>query len=84
MLKNAVEKAVDMETGKAAGNYMRGQYLIRFLIIGAALTGAALLGQRIGYISLLWGAAAGIFTMQIAAYSLKFSYKKYADKGIDS
>jgi hypothetical protein len=77
LLNAAVEKAVEIETGKSAGNYMRGQYLLRFLLIGAVLVAAALISTRTANQSILWGAVAGVFTMQIAAYSLKFYYKKY-------
>jgi hypothetical protein len=77
MLKNVVEKAADMETGNEASNYIRIQHLIRFVLTGAVLTACALVGTRINHISLLWGAVAGIFTMQIAAYSLNFFYKKH-------
>jgi hypothetical protein len=77
MLKNVVEKAIDMETGKDAGNYVRIQYLLRFVLTGVVLIACALFGTRINHMSLFWGAVAGIFTMQIAAYFTSFFYKKH-------
>jgi hypothetical protein len=76
MLRNAVENAVHMETGKDASNYMRGQYLLRFMALTAVLVAAALVATRSDYMSLLWGAIAGVFTMQIATYSMKVLYKE--------
>jgi len=70
MLERAVNKAVEKETGAAAGNYIRIQYLLRFFLTGAVLVGCALLNH-----TMLWGAAAGIFTLQIAALTSRFHTK---------
>ena len=70
MLERTVRKTVGIEK-KAAVNYVRFQYFLRYLITGLVLTLSAVLP----FIS-LWGAAAGIFTMPPAAF--------YAKKFIDS
>ena len=66
MLKREVERIADTE-GKNAGSIARVQYFIRFLLTGLVLVLAAVTP----FID-LWGAVAGIFTLQIAAYSMKF------------
>ena len=57
------------------GAYGGGQYFVRFLLTGAVLVLAA----RSEYIS-LWGAIAGIFTLQIAAYMLRIFIARDAVK----
>ena len=69
MLERAVAKAVDMSDLEAGKNYMRGQYFLRFLFTGLVLAAAAIAPDNIVNI---WGAAAGIFTFQIAAIMTKF------------
>ncbi|MCL1819836.1 MAG: ATP synthase subunit I [Oscillospiraceae bacterium] len=69
MIDKAVVKSLDKE-GKSAANYIRLQYLIRYLLTGAVLIAAAL----IPFIN-LWGAIAGVFTMPIAAYSLRITLR---------
>jgi hypothetical protein len=64
-----VLKAVDMET-KRGGNYMRIQYLLRFLLTGGVLA----LGALTPVFS-LWGVAAGIFTLPIATHLVRFFEK---------
>ena len=71
MLNNAVEKAVNLTESKSAANYMRGQFLIRFVLLAAVLVASALLD----FIN-LWGAVYGVFTLQISAYAMKFLYKE--------
>ena len=66
LLERTVEKAVVMEE-QGAANYVRLQYFLRFMLTGLVLIAAALLP----FIS-LWGAVAGTFTLQIAAYAVKF------------
>ena len=68
MIERAIEKVVNMN-GKKAGSYIGFQYVLRFLLTGAVLALAAM----VPFID-LWGAVAGIFTLQIAAYSMKFFY----------
>ena len=66
MLDDAAAKAVDMES-RGAANYIRLQYLLRFFLTGAALVVAALTP-----VLNLLGAALGVLTWPVAAYSLKF------------
>ena len=67
MLDHAVERATGMENKDSAVNYMRGQYFIRFALSGVALYFAV----TTPFIS-LWGLAAGLATMYIAGFSMKF------------
>jgi hypothetical protein len=76
MLKNAVEKATTYDEKKSAVNYIRGQYLIRFILLGAVLFAAAMAATNTGHLSLLWGAVAGAFTLQVSLYALKPYHKK--------
>ena len=65
LIERTVKKAVEMQSG--AGAYGGGQYLLRFVLTAVVLVVAA----RSPYIS-LWGAAAGILTLHIAAHGLRF------------
>jgi hypothetical protein len=87
MLERAVEHAVSNDDEKAGGAYIRVQYLLRFTLTAAVLVVAALTD----FIS-LWGAAAGLFTLQIAVIVVKaiikddepvkdVKYIKYDDDG---
>jgi len=69
MLDRAVDKALTMTEGKDAGSYMRFQYFLRLILTGAVLIFAAISP----YIE-LWGAVVGVFTMPVAAYSMKLLY----------
>jgi len=69
ILDKTVQKAVNMEKDKAA-NYVRLLGFVRLILAGLVLLLAAL----VPFVN-LWGAAAGILSHQIAAYSLKFSFK---------
>jgi hypothetical protein len=77
MLKRAVEKAVTKDSTKSAVGYIRGQFLIRYALLAAVLLAAVFIGSQAGYMGLFWGAIAGVFTMQIATYSLKSYYKQF-------
>lgn len=68
MLENAVNHAITLEQ-KEAANYLKAQYFFRFILTGAVLAAAAVIPDK--FVS-LWGAAAGIVTLQIAAYAMKF------------
>jgi len=61
MLERAVDKAVGMET-KRAENYLRIQYLLRYVITGVVLAASIL----VPFLN-IWGAALGILTMPVAA-----------------
>ena len=65
MLDRTVGKAVRMEQ-KDAGNYVRLQHFLRFALTGLVFLAAAL----IPFIS-IWGAAAGVCTLQVALFFTK-------------
>ncbi|MCL2580580.1 MAG: ATP synthase subunit I [Oscillospiraceae bacterium] len=67
MLDFAVEKAAGMDNKDSAVNYIRGQYFLRFILSAAVLYFAV----TTHFIS-LWGLAAGLATMYIAGFSMKF------------
>ncbi|MCL2767712.1 MAG: hypothetical protein FWE49_03175 [Synergistaceae bacterium] len=77
MLGRTIERAISMEE-KKAGSFIRFQHLLRFLLTGLVLVIAA----KTPFIS-LWGAAAGIFTLQIAAYYVSF-FERDEKTGISS
>jgi len=68
MLDRTVKKAVDMEKEKA-GNYVRIQHLVRFLLTALVLILSVILSFI--NINVIYGAAAGILTYPIAVYSVK-------------
>jgi len=72
MLENTVQKAhgLDPEEAKRVANIVRLQILGRFALTAAVLVVAGLAP----FIDVL-GAVFGIFTWQIAAYSMRFSKK---------
>jgi len=67
MLERTVQKVVDLKEKNAGRNFARLQYLLRFLLTGLVLFAAA----KTPFID-FWGAIIGIFTLQIAAISVKF------------
>ena len=71
MLDRAVDKALTMTEGKDASNYIRLQYFLRFILTGAVLVFVAVSPDH--YLN-LWGGVAGVFTMPVAAYSMKIFY----------
>ena len=74
MLERAIGRAVAMEDPASAKNHIRGRYFLRLALTIALLLGAGLVANA-GYPSMLWGMVAGIFTFQIAAFSLHFFLK---------
>jgi len=67
MLDRTVKKVIDMDDPNTGKNYVRLQYLLRYLLTGLVLLGIGLVHTRTDppLIS-IWGAVAGIFTMQIS------------------
>jgi len=63
MLERNVQKVVDFEDSNTGKNYLKLQYLLRFFMTAAVLLLAGLTKR----FAVLYGAIAGIFTMQIAA-----------------
>jgi len=66
LLERTVKKTLDLEDPDIGKNYVRFQYLFRYFITGLVLLAAGLIGSLTPHISIIWGAVAGIFTMQIA------------------
>jgi hypothetical protein len=68
MLERAVQKTVQFEEGSAGKSYLSMQYLVRFAITAAVLVAAGVLGEFVLHdASIMYGAIAGVFTLQIAA-----------------
>ena len=61
-INRVINRAPGMDP-ESAGNYARGQYLLRFLLTTVVLFAAAL----VPFIN-IWGTAAGIFTMPVATF----------------
>jgi len=68
LLERTAQKAIEFDEGPAGKNYVRFQFLLRYLLTGLILIIAALAP----FID-LWGAIAGVFTLQIAAVSIRFT-----------
>ncbi|MCL2162995.1 MAG: ATP synthase subunit I [Oscillospiraceae bacterium] len=62
MIERTTRKAIDLTEENEGKNYVRLQYIIRYLLTGLVLVAAALTP----FIS-LWGAILGIFTLQLSA-----------------
>jgi len=67
MLERVVNKAIDMGEGKGVKSYVRSHYLFRFVLTGVILFAAVKISP-----TALWGAVAGVFTLQISVYAMKF------------
>ena len=67
LLERTVKKAVDMDQPDAGKNYVRLQYLLRYFLTGLVLLVAGLISVYVEppFIN-VWGAVAGIFTLQIS------------------
>ena len=65
LLERAVYNVVDMDA-KRAERYILAQHMLRFALTAFVLVASAL----VPFVS-IWGAAAGIFTFPLAAYSTK-------------
>ena len=72
MLERAIRHTVSFEGSDAGKNYAKFQYFLRFLLTGAGLAAAALISRIDMWGAILWGAAAGLLTFQMAAFSMKF------------
>jgi len=72
LLERTVAKTLDMDDAEAGKNYVRFQYLLRYFLTAIVLLGAGLISARVDppFIS-IWGAVAGIFTLQIAVIATR-------------
>ena len=65
LMERTVDKSVVMEKSRAE-NYLRLQYLLRYLLTGAVLIAAVF----VPFLN-LWGAALGILTMPVATFFVR-------------
>ena len=67
MLDRSVRKTLEMDSPSSGKIYVRLQYLLRYFLTGAVLLGAGLVTVYVEppFIN-IWGAIAGVFTLQIA------------------
>ncbi|MCL2227100.1 MAG: hypothetical protein FWB97_05670 [Oscillospiraceae bacterium] len=67
MLERTVSKTLDMEDPNSGKNYVKLQYLLRYAITGVVLLGVGLVTVYVDppFVN-IWGAVAGIFTLQIS------------------
>jgi hypothetical protein len=72
MIERTVQKTSEIEEPSHGKNYARLQYTARLALTGLVLAAAAVYARHTGSYSSVWGAVAGVFTFQIAAYTLKF------------
>jgi len=71
MLERSVRKTVDMEDPNAGKNYIRLQYLLRYFLTGAVLVVIGVIATLTQYYGIVWGAIAGIFTLQISVFTVR-------------
>jgi len=73
MLDRAVNKITDMDDPDIGKNYVKFQYLVRYFGTVIILLGIGLLYMYTPIpIATVWGAIAGLFTMQIAVIIIRF------------
>ena len=67
MLERTVKKVVNIEEPETGKNYVRLQYLLRYFLTGIVLLAVGLVTAYVEppFIN-IWGAIAGIFTLQIS------------------
>ena len=83
LLERTVRNTLEMTDQRTGKNYVRLQYILRYFLTGAILVGAGLITVYVDppFIN-LWGALAGLFTLQIAVIIVR--NKKLDDDGPES
>jgi hypothetical protein len=66
LLERTANKTLNMDDPDTGKNYVRAQYLLRYILTGAVLLAAGLISYYTPYRSIAYGAIAGIFTLQIS------------------
>ena len=68
LLQRTVSKTLEMDDAAYGKNYVRLQFVLRYILTAAVLAAAGLITMYVEppFIN-LWGAIAGIFTLQISA-----------------
>ena len=71
-LERTAKKVVSMDQPETGKNYVRLQYLLRYFLTGIVLLIAGLISVYASppFIN-IWGAIAGVFTLQIAVVSVR-------------
>ena len=71
LMERAAIKAVELESGGTAKSYLQTQYFFRFLLTGLVFIAPMTLAKSMDDPASIWGSLAGVFTLQIAAFSAK-------------
>ena len=73
LLERTVQKTLDIEDVNSGKNYVRLQFLLRYVLTGVVLMAAGLISVYVEppFIN-IWGAIAGIFTLHISIFLVKF------------
>lgn len=73
MLERAINKTLEMSDPETGKNYIRLQYLLRYFLTGVVLLAVGLIHNYFDppFIS-IWGAIAGVSTLQIAVIAIRF------------
>jgi len=66
LLERTVTKTLNMDDPDTGKNYVRLQYLLRYILTGAVLLAAGLISYYTPHVSIAVGAIIGLFTMQIS------------------
>ena len=72
LMERAAKKAVELEQSGTAKSYIQMQYFFRFLLTGVVFIIPMTLAKSMDDPAGIWGSLAGVFTLQIAAFSAKF------------
>ena len=72
LLERTVKNIANMDEPETGKNYVRLQYLLRYFLTGLVLLIAGLVSVYVDppFIN-IWGAVAGVFTLQIAVISVR-------------
>jgi len=85
MLDRTVKKVVNMDDPNTGKNYVRLQYLLRYLLTGLVLLAIGLIHTRTDPpVISIWGAVAGVFTMQISVIICRSMKYKDTDENTGS
>ena len=78
LLERTVQKALEKEEPDSGKNYVRLQFLLRYVLTTLVLLAAGLISVYVEppFIN-IWGAIAGLFTLQISAMIVR--HRKYED-----
>jgi len=74
LLERTVQKTLEMDNPTTGKNYVRFQFFLRYVCTGLILAGAGLISTYVDppFIN-IWGAIAGIFTLQISVIIVRHS-----------